>query len=182
MDAVIVDTNIIVIADNTDDDERKDCRERCQDRLRQILDQQILDQRETVVVDDGWRIFGEYEQHVDPNTRKGIGAIFVKTLMQNLKNPEICTTVHITPLAGNGTDFEEFPNADEALTGFHKKDRKFIAVALAHQRDTEQTPTILLAIDRGWLQFMDALENHGVSVDLICEDDMQQPRQSRKRT
>ena len=180
MDAVIVDTNVIVIADNTDDDEREDCRERCQDRLQQILDQ--CERCERVIIDDRWRIFEEYKHHVDPNTRKGIGAIFVKTLMQNLENPEICTTVHITPLAGNGTDFEEFPNADEALTGFHKKDRKFIAVALAHQRDAEQTPTILLAIDRGWLQFMDALENHGVSVDLICEDDMQQPRQSRKRT
>ena len=87
--------------------------------------------------------------------------------------------VHITALSGNGTDFEEFPT-DTALTNFDFGDRKFIAVALAHKRDTEQTPTILLAIDRGWLQFMDALENDGVSVDLICEDDMQRPRQGRK--
>ena len=180
MDAVIVDTNVIVIADNTDDDERKNCRERCQDRLQQILDPHIRDQRETVVVDDRWRIFEEYKHHVDPNTRKGIGAIFVKTLMQNLKNPEICTTVHITPLAGNGTDFEEFPNADEALTGFHKKDRKFIAVALAHQRDAGEAPPILLAMDRGWLQFTDALANHGINVDLICEEAIQRPRQRGK--
>ena len=34
MDAVIVDTNVIVIANDTDD--RRDCRERCQDRLMQI--------------------------------------------------------------------------------------------------------------------------------------------------
>ena len=170
MDAVIVDTNVIVIANDTDD-KREDCRDRCQDRL-----QKILFQGETVAVDDRWRIFEEYERYIKPNTRKGIGDLFVKRLLQNLGNPGICTMAHITPLAGNGTDFEEFPNADEALTGFHKKDRKFIAVALAHQREAEQTPTILLAIDRGWLQFMDALENHGVSVDLICEDDMQQPR------
>ena len=174
MDAVIVDTNVIVIANDTDD-KREDCRDRCQDRL-----QQILFQGEKVVVDDGWRIFGEYEDNVKPNTRKGIGAIFVKTLMQNLKNPEICTTVHITPLAGNGTDFEEFPNADEALTGFHKKDRKFIAVALAHQRDAGEAPPILLAMDRGWLQFTDALANHGVNVDLICEEAIQRPRQRGK--
>ena len=166
MDAVIVDTNVIVIANDTDD-ERKDCRDRCQDRL-----QQILDQREKVVVDDKWRIFGEYEDHVDPNARKGLGDIFVKTLLQNLKNPEICTMVHITPLAGNGNDFAEFPNDDEALTGFHKKDRKFIAVALAHQRDVGETPTILLAIDKGWLPFTAALATHGVNVDLICEEDI----------
>ena len=177
MDAVIVDTNVIVTANDVDNDDRADCRERCQDRL-----QQILDQRKKVVVDDRWRILGEYKRHVNPNTRKGIGAIFVKTLMQNLKNPDICTMVHITSLAGNGTNFEEFPNADEGLTDFHKNDRKFIAVALAHKRDAGQTPTILLAIDRGWLQFMDALENHGVSVDLICEDDIQRPRAGKRST
>ena len=175
MDAVIVDTNVIVIANDTDD-ERKDCRDRCQARL-----QQIRDQRETVVVDDGWRIFGEYEDNTNPNNRKGIGDLFVKRLLQNLRNPAVCTRVPITPLAGNGTDFEEFPNDNEALTGFHKKDRKFIAIALAYQRDAGQVPPILLAIDRGWLQFTDALGNYGVSVDLICEEAIQRPRQRGKR-
>ena len=173
MDAVIVDTNVIVIANDTDD-ERKDCRDRCQDRL-----QQIRDQRETVILDDGWRIFEEYERYVKPNTRKGDGDLFVKRLLQNLGNPDICKMVHITPLAGNGTDFAEFPNDDEALVGFHKKDRKFIAVALAHQRDFGETPTILLAIDRGWVPFTTALANHKISVDLICDGDVQHPHQER---
>ena len=173
MDAVIVDTNVIVIANDTDD-KRKDCRDHCQNRLKQIRDQ-----RETVILDDGWRIFEEYKRYVDPNTRKRDGDLFVKRLMQNLKNPDICKMVHIAPLAGDNK-FAEFPNDDEALTGFHKKDRKFIAVALAHQQETGRAPTILLAIDRGWLQFTDALANHGVSVDLICEEDMQRPRQIRK--
>ena len=171
MDTVIVDTNVIVIANDTDD-QRSDCRDLCQDQL-----QQILFQGETVIVDDGWRIFEEYERYVDPNTRKGIGDLFVKRLLQNLGNPNICIMVHITPLAGNGNDFAEFPNDDEALVGFHKKDRKFIAVALAHQRDVGETPTILLAIDRGWLPFTDALATHGVNVDFICEEDIQHPRQ-----
>ena len=174
MSAVIVDTNVIVIANDADDDDRKDCRERCQDRLMRILSH-----GEKVVVDDRWRIFGEYERNVKPNTKKGIGAIFVKTLMQNLKNPEICTMVHITSLAGNGTDFEEFPT-DNALSGFDPDDKKFIAVALAHKQETGQTPTILLAIDRGWLRFMDVLENHEVSVDLICEEDMRRPRTEKR--
>ena len=164
MDAFIVDTNVIVIANDTDK-KRKDCRKHCQDRLKQIRDQ-----RETVIVDDGWQILGEYKNNTHPNTRKGMGDLFVKRLLQNLANPEICKMVHITPLAGNGNDFAEFPNNDEALSDFHKKDRKFIAVALAHKRDTEKTPTILLAIDKGWLQFIDALASHEVSVDLICEN------------
>ena len=165
MNAVIVDTNVIVIANDTDD-KRADCRDRCQDRL-----EQILSRPEKVVVDDGWRILGEYDHNTKPNTRKGVGDLFVKTLLQNQSNPNVCVMVHITPLAGNGTDFEEFPNDDDALSGFHKNDRKFIAVAHAHQRDAGGIPTILLAIDRGWLQFTNALASHGVNVDLICEED-----------
>ena len=75
-----------------------------------------------------------------------------------------------------GTDFEEFPT-DSALCGFDPDDRKFVALALAHQRDTGETATILLAIDRGWLEFMSALASHGINVDLICEEDIQRPRQ-----
>ncbi len=173
MDAVIVDTNVIVIANDTDD-KRKDCRDRCQARIKQIRDQ-----REKVVIDDSRRILREYEKNTHPNTKKGIGDLFVKRLLQNLGNPKICKMVNITPLARSGTDFEEFPD-DNVLINFDPDDRKFVAVALAHKRDTGQIPTILLAIDRGWLQFMAALANHGVSIDLICEEDMQRPRQGRK--
>ena len=175
MNAVIVDTNVIVIANDTDD-KREDCRDRCQDRL-----QQIRDQRETVILDDKWRILGEYKDNTNPNSQKGIGDLFVKRLLQNLRNPAVCTMVPITPLVGNGNDFEEFPNDDDALTGFHKKDRKFIAVALAYQRGAGQVPTITLAIDRGWLQFIDALEKHGISIDFICEEDIQRTREGRRR-
>ncbi len=172
MDAVIIDTNVIVIANGAAPHASLECIERCQDRL-----EQILSRPEKVVIDDGWRILGEYDNNTKPNTRKGIGDLFVKTLMQNQGNPNICEIVHITSLAGNGTDFEEFPT-DNALCGFDPDDRKFIAVALAHQRDTGETPTILLAIDRGWLQFTNVLANHGVNVDLICEEDIQRPRQN----
>lgn len=172
MDAIIVDTNVIVIANYTDDNDLGDCPEHCQNRL-----EQILSRPEKVVIDDGWRILREYERNTDPNTRKGIGDLFVKTLMQNQGDPNICKIIHITPLAGNGTDFEEFPT-DNALKGFDPDDRKFIAVALAHQRNTGETPTILLAIDRGWLEFMSALASHGITVDLICEEKIQRPRQN----
>ena len=166
MDTVIVDTNVIVIANDTDD-ERKDCRDCCQDRL-----QEIISHGEKSVIDDRQGILREYRRYANPNSRKGIGDIFLKRLLQNLGNPAVCTMVHITPVAGSSTDFAEFPNEDETLAGFHKKDRKFIAVALAHQRDVGETPTILLAIDKGWLPFTAALATHGVNVDFICEEDI----------
>ncbi|MYF98541.1 hypothetical protein F4212_05310 [Candidatus Poribacteria bacterium] len=161
MNAVIVDTNVIVIANDTDD-KRADCRDRCQDRIHQIISC-----REKVIIDDYWRILNEYKNNTKPNTRKGIGDVFVKTLLQNLNNPNFCTIVSITPLAGNGTEFKEFPN-DSALNGFDPDDRKFIAVALAYQKDYGNTPTIILAIDKGWKNYITALAAHGVSVDTIC--------------
>ena len=65
MDAVIVDTNVIVIANDTDD-KRADCRDHCQDRL-----EQILSRPEKVVVDDDWRILGEYEQYKSQHPKRG---------------------------------------------------------------------------------------------------------------
>ena len=173
MDAVIVDTNVIAIANREGDHASLECIERCQQRLGQILSR-----REKVVVDDRWRIFGEYAKYVDNRTPKWIGDIFVKTLLQNLKNPAICEMVHITPSAGNGTDFAEFPT-DAALSTFDPDDRKFIAVACAYRQTSGQAATILLAIDSGWLDFVDALAVHGVAIDFLCDADIQRPRQER---
>ncbi|MDE0484257.1 MAG: PIN domain-containing protein [Candidatus Poribacteria bacterium] len=164
MNAVIVDTNVIVIANDTDD-KRADCRDLCQDRLHQIISR-----REKVVIDNNWRILKEYERNTKPNTRKGIGDVFVKTLLRNQKNANFCAMVHITPLAGNGTEFKEFPT-DNALRGFDPDDRKFIAVAIAHQAQFGQTATILLAIDSGWTNYITALAAHSVDIHSICEED-----------
>ena len=172
MDAVIVDTNVIVIANGEADHASLDCIQRCQQRLKQIISQRVR-----TVVDDRWQILNEYKRNANIVRQKGIGDGFVKRLLQNWRYPDICAMIKITPLAGNGTDFKEFPNNDGALTSFPKNDRKFIAVAFAHQRDAGEIPTILLAIDRGWLEFMNTLASHGINVDLICEEDIQRPRQ-----
>ena len=164
MDAVIVDTNVIVIANDTDDNDRRDCSERCQERLHQILSH-----GEKVVIDNNWRILGEYEDNVNPNARKGVGDLFVKRLLQNLKNPEICTMVHITPSVGNGTDFEEFPD-DPALSDFDPDDRKFIAVALVYESIHQQKATLLQAADSQWYGFRETLIRNGLEVEFICEE------------
>lgn len=166
MNAVIVDTNVIVIANGEADQASLDCVQRCQQRLKQITFQRVR-----TVVDDRWRILNEYKRNANVVKQKGVGDGFVKRLLQNWKRPDICAMIKITPLVGNGTEFEEFPNDDEALKDFHKNDRKFIAVALAYRTQFGQIATILLAIDRGWKDFITALAAHSVSVDTICEED-----------
>ena len=162
MNAVIVDTNVIIAANGRAEHASPDCVERCQQRL-----EQIRSQSETSLVDDGWRILKEYQRHVDTRTQKGIGDVFVKTLLQNLGNPKVCTRVPITPLAGNGTDFDEFPAA-EALSDFDPADRKFIAVAIAYRRDFAQNATILQALDRKWEEFQEAFQQEEVHIEFLC--------------
>ena len=163
MNAVIVDTNVIITANDEAEHASPDCVERCQKRIKQILDQQ-----ETSLVDDGWRILNEYKRYVNLETRKGIGDLFVKTLLQNLKgSPAICTMVGINPLAGSETDFEEFPTT-EALSDFDVADRKFIAVAIAYERDENKKATILQALDRKWEPFREVFEQEGVQIDFLC--------------
>lgn len=162
MNAIIVDTNVIVIANDTDG-KRADCRDRCQDRL-----EQIISHGETVVVDDRWRILGEYEDNANPNSRKGIGDLFVKRLLQNLGNPEICTMLPITSSAENGTDFEEFPD-NNTLSGFDPDDRKFIAVAVAYENVYRQKAVLLQAADSQWYGLREAFVNNGLEVEFICE-------------
>lgn len=162
MNAVIIDTNVIVMANDTGNDERRDCRERCQDRL-----EKIFSNGEMVVVDDERRILEEYERNADPNTRKGMGDLFVKTLLQNLRNPEVCTMVHITSTQDR-CGFEEFPD-DPTLSDFDPDDRKFIAVAVVYDNVHQQKAILLQAVDSQWYGLREALVNNGLEIEFICE-------------
>ena len=163
MNTVIVDTNVIIAANGEAEHASLDDVEKCQNRIKQILEQQ-----EMSLVDDGWRILNEYQRYVNLRTRKGIGDLFVKTLLQNLMRiPAICTMVRITSLDGSETDFDEFPTT-QALSDFDVADRKFIAVAIAYERDDNKKATILQALDRKWGPFRGAFEREGVQIDFLC--------------
>ena len=166
MDAVIIDTNVMVVANGkaAAPHARCKCVIRCRARLAEILRGY-----ERVLLDDKKRIIQEYRRNLNEKGR-GFGDRFWQELVRRMWNSEKVIRVPITPLAGNGTDFEEFPNDDASLKNFHKKDRKFVAVVLAYQRDSSQEAPILKAEDSGWEEFREALAAHGVRVDSICEE------------
>ena len=182
MAAVMIDTNVIVVANTAIQEDENgrliavgmadhatpDCIITCQNRLTQIRGGSTK-----VVLDDSERIVGEYRRKVERSRRSRLqqnraGDLFWAWLMRIQWIPEKCTMVHITPSQGNGTEFEEFPD-DAALNDFDKDDRKFIAVAIAYTRDTQQTAPILQAVDTRWEDFIEALERHGVEVEQICK-------------
>ena len=170
MNAVIIDTNVMVVANGkaAAPQARCKCIIRCRARLAEIMRGS-----EMILLDDKKRIIQEYKNNLNAKGR-GFGDRFwqelVRRMWQHSREQEKVIRVRITPLAGNGTDFEEFPNDDASLKNFHKKDRKFVAVALAYQRNSGQEAPILKAEDSGWEEFRDALAVHGVQVDSICED------------
>lgn len=172
MDAVIIDTNVMVVANGKTaaPQARCKCIIRCRARLAEIFRG-----TEMILLDDKKRMIQEYKNNLNAKGR-GHGDRFWQELVRRMwrqeEEQEKVISVHITPLAGNGTDFEEFPNDDASLKDFHKKDRKFVAVALVYQRDSGQESPILKAEDSGWEEFRSALAAHGVQVDSICEEDI----------
>ena len=157
---VVVDTNVVVVANGRSEQASSDCVETCGDRLEEIMRGEMK-----LVLDNRWIIINEYMQNLRSNGAD-VGDRFLGWILVN--KDERCDLVSITPVDGSEREFEEFPD-DPALNGFDPADRKFIAVACAHP----ERPPILQAVDSQWWDFRDAFRRHGVTIEFICEDDIQ---------
>ncbi len=153
----IVDTNVAVVANARDVHAGPDCVIACIDALDRIRSEECL------LVDDQSRIIDEYRRHLSPAGQPGAGDAFFKWLWENQGNAERCRRVRITLESSRG--FEEFPD-DPALAGFHRDDRKFVAVALA----CGTAPRILNASDTDWWQYRAALKSYGLRIEFICPE------------
>ena len=164
MTKVVIDTNVLLVANEQHTDVSPDCIVTCTQRL---LDIQKSD---TVIIDDEFRIIGEYLHKTEPNQSKpnrpkGVGDVFLKWLLRNQGNSRHVESVHITEAA---TDhFAEFP--DQSLQPvFDAPDRKFPAVANGHP----DKPAILQAADCKWLDWSPALKHKGIKIEFLCPDDV----------
>lgn len=155
----VVDTNVLLIANNQHDDVSPECIEECVRRL------QSLQARGIVVIDDDYRILGEYAQKTSTSPPKGVGDVFLKWLLRNAGNSR---RVHVVPITEGAArdEFEEFP--DPALQSqFDPSDRKFAAVANAHP----DKPPVWQGADSKWLDWWRCLQNYGVVVEFLCPAD-----------
>jgi len=159
MPAVVIDTNVLVAANNKSEQAGPDCILACVAALEKAKS------RKLVLVDSGMRIFEEYRRYACLSGRPGLGDAFCKWLWNNQANPLHCEQVQITPKANDPQDFEEFPD-DTDLAGFDRADRKFVAVALASGKQ----PTILNATDSDWWDFKGPLEANGLRIKFLCPD------------
>ena len=156
---VVVDTNVVVVANGKSEQASATCVLTCIEKLQQIINGKVK-----LVLDDDWRILNEYLRNIKRGGAE-FGDRFLRELLINID--KICDFVSITNVDGLENEFLEFPS-DPALANFDPADRKFIAVAVAHS----DNPPILQAVDSEWLKYRDYLKQNGVTVEFICENDI----------
>ena len=158
-DKFVVDTNVILVANNKHQGVSSACVANCARLLEDII------KSKRIVLDDARKILGEYLHKTHPNQPKGPGDALVKWVLQNHSNVNRCEHVSITEISQD--EFSEFPN-DVELQNFDPPDRKFVAVAYAHPNK----PPILQAADSKWLGWCEPLEKHGIRVQFVCKEDI----------
>ena len=158
--AVVIDTNVAMVANGQTEQAGPQCQQNCIDALRQMRQDKII------LLDAGRLIIEEYSHSLKHSGQPGAGDAFFRWLWQNQANQQRCRMIEITPHSERG--FTEFP-VDDALAGFDRSDRKFAAVALA----SGVSPPVWNASDTDWWQHRDALEKHGIAVRFICPELME---------
>lgn len=158
MNSVVIDTNVLLVANQQHEDIDEKCVSACSQRLEEIK------QNGVVVIDDGYLIISEYLNKPKVNGTRA-GDAFLKWLLQNQANTAKVNRVTITESAAG--HFSEFP--DHVLQPyFDAPDRKFPAVANVHP----DKPPILQAADCKWLNWWPALHAAGVVVVFVCPTDI----------
>lgn len=154
----VIDTNVLLVANGDHADVSADCVTACVQRLLAVQAGGV------VVIDDGYRILGEYLRGTRLNPPKGVGDVFLKWLLREANNPKRVQQVTLTETANNW--YAEFPDA-ALQAAFDAPDRKFAAVAHAHP----DKPPVWQAADCKWLDWWQPLRANGVHVAFLCEQD-----------
>jgi len=156
--AVVVDTNVAMVASRLTPDADERCVTACIKRLAAVREGGGL------LLDDSGQILREYTRNLGHSGQPGAGHAFAKWAHDHQAIAGMVTCVPITPSAEGGwRRYEEFPD-QHALQGFDKSDQKFVAVALA----SGTNPSILNAVDSDWWNHCEALAAAGVTVDFLC--------------
>lgn len=159
MSHVVIDTNVLLVANGSHEGAAAECVLHCVNELQKIRTQCV------VVLDDGWKILHEYQHKTHSNQPKGVGDVFLKWLLQNKHNRQRVELVAITETCQD--TFAEFP-VPELQSRFDPADRKFAAVANAHPAK----PPVLQAADCKWLDWWPDLHASGIEVNFLCRDDV----------
>ena len=174
MNAVVIDTNVILVAKGVSPQAWDSCVVACQERL-----ERIIEGPEKVVIDNNRAILSEYIDYLeddDLTTDERINEHFLQWFIRNYKNPEQCLQVSITP-SKDGTSFEELPTV---FKNFDSDDHKFIAVAFVYEDVHQQKATILQSVDSQWYGAQEVFVENDLMVEFICEENIRHLHERRE--
>ncbi len=164
MSAVVIDTNILLVADGQAPHMSPACRIECLNRLERAK------ATERVVLDQQRLILEEYGRKLNPSKRPpSPGCAFLKWLLVNQANAGRVDMVQLNPLDQCRTRFAQFPPDPGLETAFDPSDRKFVSVAYAHP----EKPPILESADSKWLAWEATLLTHGVRLEVLCRCELE---------
>lgn len=152
----VVDTNVPVTANGTNDAASSRCAAACARVLQRIMREGHL------FVDAGGAIVEEYRHNLSAFRDPRAGNAFMKWVLTNEWNPARVTRVAVTP-AGDDQGFQELPIPPDGVH-YDRSDRVFLAVAAAHP----EHPKIVQALDSKWWGWQDALKTAGVTIHFVC--------------
>ena len=148
----VVDTNVLVVANGDANHADDRCRLAAAEALGGIQ------RAESLVLDRGWEILGEYARNVDKRREPGPGTLF---FIWASGTGSVCW-VRLTPHPDRG--YVEFPDMPE-LASFDPDDRKFITATIKASTDWTE---LLNAVDRDYREHARALREAGVVVRELC--------------
>lgn len=156
--AVIVDTNVAMVASRRTPTADERCVDACIKHLRDIQ------QSGGLLVDDKGLILHEYTKNLGFKGQPGAGEVFAKWAHDHQAIPDSVRQVAITPRTnGQWRRYDEFPDCTN-LAAFDPSDQKFVAVAVA----SGENPPILNAVDSDWWNHRTALSAAGINIEFVC--------------
>jgi hypothetical protein len=160
--AVVMDTNVAIVANGGTSQARERCRMACIIRMEKIRNEELL------LLDGKGMVIEEYRRYLSHSGQPGPGDAFFLWLWNNQANQDYCRIVNITQIEDNRC-FDEFPD-DPELHTFDRDDRKFVAIAVANGHDS----IILNASDTDWWIHRAALARHTIAIEFICPELMEE--------
>jgi hypothetical protein len=154
-DYYVIDTNVWAMIDRPIADVETAAELACIEQCRQWL-RNFINSEDRLVVDLAFKILTEYRGQIAPGGLPNQWLNQLETKPRDLRLVELLITF----------DRDGYAIVPDILKPLDRSDRKFAAVALAH----DPRPTIVNAADTDWSITRAALEQAGLTVLELCPD------------
>ena len=151
-DRIVVDTNVLIVANGNNDQADPECELACIEML-----EGATKGKETVLLDASGLIMDEYEGYCSYSGVPGVGDLFFKFLHDHQYSEASVVRIPIQQTPDREGGFANLPPND-----FDPNDRKFLAVAEAGNG------RVVNATDSHWSEHADFIDSMGVFVCELC--------------